>query len=141
LARASHDRGNQYQAVSNDVTQPSEYASALERTGISRQTAHRYQELAGVPRETFEAHLNGADRPTTSAIINAARDPAPKIDDRVLWLWGRARDFERDGYAEWRCSRPDSRDDRNDARRRTPHRSEHGRHDLAALLGARKRRG
>ena len=43
--------------TSNDVTQQpkSEYAATLEPTGISRQTAHRYQRLAKLPESTFEA--------------------------------------------------------------------------------------
>lgn len=47
---------NQHSEVaSNVVTQPrSEYAAALESTGISRQSAHRYQQLAAVPKEQFE---------------------------------------------------------------------------------------
>jgi hypothetical protein len=89
---------------SNGVTklrQPSAYSAALQSTGMSRQTASRYQALAEVPRETFESHLaDPVRKPTTTRLINEARAPAPKIDDRALWIWGRVRDFERDGYID-----------------------------------------
>lgn len=35
----------------------SEYAETLERTGIPRQTAHRWQQLAKVPEHEFEEAL------------------------------------------------------------------------------------
>lgn len=94
--------------VSNDATCDSPYAEALQRTGISRQSASRYQALAEVPAATFEAALREPDKPTTNALlsraaamraVNDARDGVPQIDKDALWLWGRARDFERDGFA------------------------------------------
>jgi hypothetical protein len=48
---------NGKEVTSNDATRPatkSEYAATLEQTGISRQTAHRYQRLAELPESTFE---------------------------------------------------------------------------------------
>lgn len=41
-------------AAPNDAEPPSPYAEALQRTGISTQTASRYQALANVPRDVFE---------------------------------------------------------------------------------------
>lgn len=57
LARATpieraQSGGSAKAALSNDATkqpEPSEYAAALESTGLSRQTAHRYQQLADTP--------------------------------------------------------------------------------------------
>lgn len=67
---------------------------------MSRQTAHRYQALANVPKETFDAHLaDPVRKPTTNAIIAKAREQ-PKLDDNALWIWGRVRDFDRDGYVD-----------------------------------------
>lgn len=84
--------------ASNDATpEKSEYAVALERTGLSRQTANRWQQLATVPAAQFESHL--ADQqaiPTTSSILRAANG-SKRMDDCALWLWGQLRDFERDG--------------------------------------------
>lgn len=89
---------NQHEVISHGATQPtSEYAAALESTGISRQQAHRYQELAGVPKEKFEQHLSDPDsKPTTSGIIRAANG-SKRMDNNALKLWGVLRDFERDG--------------------------------------------
>lgn len=88
-------------ATSPNHAEKSPYAEALERTGISTQSASRYQELANVPAPVFEEALRDPERkPTTTAIINAARDPVPKMADDCLWIWGRARDFERDAYAD-----------------------------------------
>lgn len=76
--------------------QKSEYAKAIEDAGISRQTAHRYQQLAAVPKETFEAALaDPVNHPAASRIVRDARDPVPQIDDVALRVWGGARDFER----------------------------------------------
>lgn len=77
---------------------PSEYAETLDRTGIPRQTAHRWQQLASVPAEQFERHLKDpVVKPTTTGILKAANG-APRMDDGALWVWGRLRDFERDGH-------------------------------------------
>ena len=46
LERAPHDRGNQYTAASQPVTQPSEYSAVLEESDINRMTAHRWQTVA-----------------------------------------------------------------------------------------------
>lgn len=106
LARTSReDRADAANAVqgrtSNGGTCVSPYAAALESSGISRQTASRYQALADIPKETFESHLTDPVRkPTTNRIISETRDPQPKLDDHALWIWGRARDFERDGYVD-----------------------------------------
>jgi hypothetical protein len=87
---------------SNDVTNvEDEYAAALERTGVSRQSASRYQALADVPDAVFEEHLRAPSR-STSSIIQAAREPCPQMPVGSLWLWGQLRDFER--KAPWNTS-------------------------------------
>jgi hypothetical protein len=85
----------------------SPYREALTQAQIPERTAQRYQALANVPKETFEAALREPEKPTTTGllaraeaarVVQAARDPAPQMPADSLWLWGRARDFERDGY-------------------------------------------
>lgn len=123
LARATpEEAGSQggrghVKSTSNDATSfaqpghftpaPSPYAEALQRTGISRQTASRYQALSDVPKETFEAAMRDPDKPSTSGVlakaeaqraVQEARDPTPRMPSDSLWLWGRMRDLERDGY-------------------------------------------
>lgn len=96
IARAG---GHAKAATSSPETkQPSPYAEALDRNGMSRQTAHKFQALANVPAETFEKALSGPDRPSARRIIREVAAPQPKVNDKSLWLWGRLRDFERDGY-------------------------------------------
>jgi hypothetical protein len=75
---------------------PSPYAKALSDTGISTQSASRYQALASVPPDQFEAALGQPSKPTTNAILRAANG-ATRMDERSLWIWGRLRDMERDG--------------------------------------------
>lgn len=100
LARAETPNpsgANQHEVASTAVTQPkSPYATALSDTGMSRQTAAQYQGLANVPEDEFEAALADPKKPSRRAILNRSK-PEPKVDDRALWLWGRLRDFERDG--------------------------------------------
>jgi len=84
------------------VTQaPSPYASALSETGISRQTASRYQSLAEIPEKDFERALaDPKQKPSTRRLISRKQTETPQIDDDVLWLWGRCRDFERRGCGD-----------------------------------------
>jgi hypothetical protein len=61
---------------------------------------HDWRKLADVPEEQFEAALTESARPSTAGII--AGTTPPKLDTipvspQALWLWGRLRDFERDG--------------------------------------------
>lgn len=85
---------------------PSPYAAALDQHGISRQTAHKFQTLAAIPDEEFDRALAGPEKPTTAAVLRHAEarrrvhDPAPtpRVSDDALWLWGRLRDFENNGY-------------------------------------------
>lgn len=80
------------------VAAPSEYAETLDRAGIAPRTATRWQQLAAVPAEQFERHLKDPIvKPTTTGILKAANG-APRMDDGALWVWGRLRDFERDGH-------------------------------------------
>lgn len=84
---------------SNGVKNQSPHAAALERTGVSPQTAHRWEQLARVPDADFERHLQ-TDKPTTAGILASSKavNGSKQMDDGSLWIWGRLRDFERDGF-------------------------------------------
>jgi hypothetical protein len=72
--------------------------STLKKNKITRDQSSTWQKLARVPEERFEASLATMERPTTRGIIEA--NAAPKqnpVSSEALWLWGRLRDFERDG--------------------------------------------
>jgi len=68
----------------------------LKELGITKNQSSRWQALAGVPQEDFEAALGGDEKPSTSGIIAKPK----QMPDTSLWLWGRLRDFERDGLLE-----------------------------------------
>jgi hypothetical protein len=74
-------------------------ANALHKAGVSPKQAEKWEKLAAVPQPEFEAAL--ADRttkPTTNGIIRASMAPKRnQVSTEALWLWGRLRDFERDG--------------------------------------------
>jgi hypothetical protein len=70
---------NQHKKVSpNGAEKPqSEYTAALNRTGISTQTASQYKALANIPHDEFEHALaDPVRKPSTSKLIQEARDPA-----------------------------------------------------------------
>jgi hypothetical protein len=74
-------------------------AEQLRHAGISPQQRHDWEKLAAVPADKFEAALADQTRiPTTNGINRA--NAAPKVTPvsaEALWLWGRLKDFDRDG--------------------------------------------
>lgn len=91
------------------VAGDSEYRQALEQTGTSERTAQRWQQLAAVPKDEFEAALRDPDKkPTTNGIL--ARGAAPqKLNEDALWFWGRLREYEQRNYFEpdrWETDEP-----------------------------------
>lgn len=77
---------------------PAETSSTttLSELGITRDQSAKWQQLAAVPEETFEAALAAPEKPSTTRIVNGHRKVEKPMDPRALWLWGRLRDFERD---------------------------------------------
>lgn len=107
--KANATLGNNVPAT---VAGTSEYRSAIESAGIPERTAQRWQQLAKVPAEQFESALASAEAmPTTTGIVRAAVPEYPpaevkqRMDTCSLWVWGRLRDFEREGYV-WRDTPP-----------------------------------
>jgi hypothetical protein len=79
----------------------SAYAQALKDTGVSSQAASRYQALAEVPQDVFEAALDDAEgMPTARSVVEAARNPPLRMSPEALQMWGYVRAFDRDGYAQ-----------------------------------------
>lgn len=68
----------------------------LSEMGVSKDQSSRWQALADVPEEEFEAALGGDEKPSTTGIIAKPK----KMPRTSLWLWGRLRDFERDGLLD-----------------------------------------
>lgn len=84
---------------SNDGTKS--YEEKLAETGISKQQMHRWKQLADIPEADFEAALADPKKPSTSSIVNGAeRAKRQPMSPNALWLWGRLRDFEREGILD-----------------------------------------
>lgn len=70
----------------------------LNGLGISKKQSSAWQKLGAVPQREFDLALKDADKPTTNGIIRATSEPKPtRVTREALWLWGRLRDFDRDG--------------------------------------------
>ncbi len=66
--------------------------------GISKKQDERWQKLAAVPQAEFEAALAVPGVPSASGIIAKIAEKRSKpMDSAALWLWGRMKDFERNG--------------------------------------------
>jgi hypothetical protein len=77
---------------------------SLHDLGITRKQSSAWQKLAEVPKGTFEAVIT-AGKPTSTSKILAAVDPKPErkrnvVGDGPLWVWGRLKDFERNGLLD-----------------------------------------
>jgi len=64
------------------IPAPTPYAQALADNAISRQSAHRYEQLADVPQDAFDEALRAPDvKPSTTRIIaqiGVTLDPSSK---------------------------------------------------------------
>lgn len=69
----------------------SEYAQALSSAELSSQQSSKYQQLANVPESEFEEALTEpAAMPSAHGILNARKEePAKRINEKSLYLWGR----------------------------------------------------
>jgi hypothetical protein len=66
----------------------------------SKQQSSDWQKLGAMPEDQFEGALAG-EKPTTAGILRDTTTPPDPdvvpVSHEALWLWGRLRDFERDG--------------------------------------------
>jgi hypothetical protein len=71
----------------------------LAAAGVSVRQAERWEKLADVPEEQFEAALAGPDMPTTSGIIEAVNaPPVTPVSTGALRLWSALCGFERENW-------------------------------------------
>ncbi len=85
--------GQPYQSTSRSVRG---VEKTLAELGVSETQSSRWQGLADVPEDQFEAAFAGSDMPTTSGILASTKTEKPrdKVDEQALWLWGRLQDFD-----------------------------------------------
>jgi hypothetical protein len=69
--------------------------------GVSYDQSSRWQDLAEVDDETFEEEVVKPGASTTG-ILNGQKKqhPVDLVQEEALWLWGRLRDFRRDGILD-----------------------------------------
>lgn len=77
----------------------SDSATTLADMGVSKDQSSRWQKLANVPEDEFESALAAPDKPSTNGIIRNTSNQEP-MNPKALWLWGRLRDFEREGLLD-----------------------------------------
>ena len=83
----------------NVQPEPSLYKQAKQDAGISDTQAKRWQKLANVKESEFESALKDKKMPSTTGIIKKANNNSNQMNPVSLWLWGRIRDFEREGIS------------------------------------------
>lgn len=93
--------GSPYHAIKRTgyVAEPVE--GTLASWNITKKQSHEWQQVADVPEEVFERELKTQGEPSAATIVHAHAPkitPVPKVTSEALWLWGRLRDFERDGF-------------------------------------------
>ena len=94
-ASGQRDSGGRGRIESRGLTQSPPQLSDL---GITKDQSSKWQQLADVPLEYFEAALNVKAKPSTQKIINAYQSLDISMPQRVeltaWWFWRRLRDFE-----------------------------------------------
>lgn len=95
LKRMDKAKGNRHKTARESG------ATTLKDMGITRDQSAKWQQLADIPEADFEAALADPKKPSTSSIVNAAeKAKKPPMSPNALWLWGRLRDFEREGLLD-----------------------------------------
>lgn len=81
LLDMERQQGERTDLTSPPMAEKSQYAAALEKSGISTQTASRFQRLAIIPKDDFENALADPENaPSTSALLRSSKpvtEPVP----------------------------------------------------------------
>ena len=78
----------------------------LKTNGISPKQASQWEKLGAMPQREFNLAIGESVKPpTTAGVLRAAtavESTAPRqtVSSDALWLWGRLKDFERDGLLD-----------------------------------------
>lgn len=102
VASAESNRGNQW-----TVSKGNEAPTTAADLGLARKDIHEARKLRdaeaqepGLIRRSLEAMIERGEEPTRAALKREVIDrpqPAKKMNQTALWLWGRIKDFERMG--------------------------------------------
>lgn len=80
------------------TTTPEENPKTLNEMGVTKDQSSKWQKLAAVPEEEFEAAISlpGAKPSTNHILKKPASEPEPKrMNSDALWWWGRLCEMER----------------------------------------------
>ena len=98
LSEMKREQGARNDITSPDSAEKSEYAGALESSGISTQQSSNYQKLAAIPEEEFEKAVdNLAVKPSTNHIVRPKPPEPERMDKDSLFVWGTLRDMRSKG--------------------------------------------
>jgi hypothetical protein len=89
-------RGGNGGTIPASVAGMSEYAEALEANELDEREARRWQNLARMPEQEFEAAFSYRlpRKKRAKKVKLERRAPKKQETDDALWFWGRLRDFE-----------------------------------------------
>jgi hypothetical protein len=77
-------------------------ATRLSDLGITYDQSSQWQKLGAMSQKDFDCAIGTSVKPpSTKGVLRAAAPQPLRIaDPEAIWLWGRLRDFERDGLLE-----------------------------------------
>lgn len=100
LADMEKAKGTDYggrKAIDGRRELPSNPPKTLADMGVTKDQSSKWQRLAAVPEEEFEAAVSQpAIKPSANSILKPKSEPPPRMDGDALWWWGRLVDMERD---------------------------------------------
>jgi len=103
---AAQERGEVASGRPKSVDGSDTFQATTAQIGISRQEIHEARQIRdveaadpGVIRRTLDTLIERGEEPTKAAVRReiAAPKPKPTVRDDSLWVWGRLKDFDRNG--------------------------------------------
>ena len=77
---------------------PEDQPKTLAQLGVSKDQSSKWQKLAAVPEDEFEAAIaNPEIKPSANNVLKTESQAPKQMDSDALWLWGRLRDMRAKG--------------------------------------------